>query len=59
MDNLLKILKPGDEVISINDLYGGSYRLFTTVFENYGIKFHFINLSDMDALKEKLNSNTK
>ena len=59
MDNLIKILKPGDEVISINDLYGGSYRLFTTVFENYGIKFHFIDLSDMDALKEKLNSNTK
>ena len=59
MDNLMKILKPGDEVISINDLYGGSYRLFTTVFENYGIKFHFIDLSDMDALKEKLNSNTK
>ena len=59
MDNLMKILKPGDEVISINDLYGGSYRLFTTVFENYGIKFHFTDLSDMDALKEKLNSNTK
>ena len=59
MDNLMKILKPGDEVISINDLYGGSYRLFTTVFENYGIKFHFIDLSNMDALKEKLNSNTK
>ena len=59
MDNLIKILKPGDEVISTDDLYGGSYRLFTTVFANYGIKFHFVDLSDSDALKSVLNENTK
>ncbi len=59
MDNLIKILKPGDEVISTDDLYGGSYRLFTTVFANYGIKFHFVDLSDADALKSALNENTK
>lgn len=59
MDNLIKILKPGDEVISTDDLYGGSYRLFTTVFANYGIKFHFVDLSDAEALKSALNENTK
>jgi cystathionine beta-lyase/cystathionine gamma-synthase len=59
IDNLMKILKPGDEVISTNDLYGGSYRLFTTVFQKYGIVFHFVDLSDMDAIKAVLNKNTK
>ena len=59
MDNLIKILKPGDEVISTDDLYGGSYRLFTTVFANYGIKFHFVDLADSDALISVLNENTK
>ena len=42
IDSVIKLLKAGDEVISTNDLYGGTYRLFTKVFENYGIKFHFI-----------------
>ena len=60
MDNLLKILKPGDEVISTNDLYGGSYRLFNSVFANYGIKFHFINLDDpKTSLEGLVNENTK
>ena len=59
IDNLIKILKPGDEVISTDDLYGGSYRLFTTVFANYGIKFHFVDLSDANALRSTLNENTK
>ena len=59
MDNLLKVLKPGDEVISTNDLYGGSYRLFTTVFANYGIKFTFVDLSDLEALESALTENTK
>ena len=44
MDTVLKTLQPGDEVISTNDLYGGSYRLFTTVFAHYGITFHFVDL---------------
>ena len=59
MDNLIKILKPGDEVISTDDLYGGSYRLFTTVFENYGIKFHFIDLSNPEVLRSTVNENTR
>ncbi|MEY3010625.1 MAG: hypothetical protein RLZZ314_1267 [Bacteroidota bacterium] len=59
MDTVLKTLKPGDEVISTNDLYGGSYRLFTTVFAHYGIVFHFVNLSDLDALQSALNAKTR
>jgi len=51
MDTVLKTLQPGDEVISTNDLYGGSYRLFTTVFAHYGITFHFVDLGDLEALK--------
>ena len=46
MDTVLKTLQPGDEVISTNDLYGGSYRLFTTVFAHYGITFHFVDLAE-------------
>ena len=59
MDTVLKTLKPGDEVISTNDLYGGSYRLFTTVFANYGISFHFVDLGDLDALRGALNEDTR
>ena len=59
MDTVLKTLQPGDEVISTNDLYGGSYRLFTTVFANYGITFHFVDLGDLDALRGALNEHTR
>ena len=45
-DAVAKLLKPGDEVITGNDLYGGTYRMFTKVFANYGIKFHFVDLHD-------------
>lgn len=58
-DAVMKLLRPGDEVITGNDLYGGSYRMFTKIFANYGIKFHFIDLSDpQDILKYK-NENTR
>ena len=59
MDTVLKTLQPGDEVISTNDLYGGSYRLFTTVFAHYGITFHFVDLGDLESLKAKLNEHTR
>ena len=59
MDCCLKILNPGDEVISTNDLYGGSYRLFTTIFEKYGIKFHFVDMLDLSKIEEKINEKTK
>ncbi len=58
-DTIMKLLRPGDEVICTNDLYGGSFRLFTKVFANYGIKFHFIPLQEMDLVEIMINSNTK
>ena len=59
IDAVIKMLNPGDEVISTNDLYGGSYRIFTTIFEKYGINFHFVNMMDVNNIQEKINTNTK
>lgn len=59
MDCVLKMLNPGDEVISTNDLYGGSFRLFTTIFEKYNIKFHFVDMLNTANIKAKINNNTK
>ncbi|WP_420387102.1 cystathionine gamma-synthase [Roseivirga sp.] len=59
IDAVIKLLKPGDEVISANDLYGGTYRIFTKVFENFGIKFHFINMEDVANIENYINENTK
>ena len=59
IDAVVKMLNPGDEVISTNDLYGGSYRIFTTIFEKYGIKFHFVNMLDVHNIEEKINDKTK
>ncbi len=59
MDAVIKLLDPGDEVISTNDLYGGSYRLFKKIFGKYGIKFHFIGMQDPDKIEEYINGNTK
>jgi cystathionine gamma-lyase len=58
-DAVMRMLRPGDEVITGDDLYGGSYRLFTKIYENYGIKFHFINLTNADNIKQYINTNTK
>lgn len=59
IDAVLKLLKPGDEVISTNDLYGGTYRLFTKIFESFGIKFHFIGMEKISKIEKYINSNTK
>ncbi len=59
IDAVLKLLKPGDEVVSTNDLYGGSYRLFTKIFEDFGIKFHFIGMSDVNEVNKVINKKTK
>ena len=59
MDCILKTLNPGDEVISTGDLYGGSYRIFTTIFEKYGITFHFVSMDNVLELESKINKNTK
>jgi cystathionine gamma-lyase/cystathionine beta-lyase len=58
-DAVMKLLAPGDEVITGNDLYGGSYRIFTKIYANYGIKFHFLDLSDPDIINEYVNDKTK
>jgi cystathionine gamma-lyase len=59
IDAIIKLLKAGDEVITGDDLYGGTYRMFTKVFAPLGIKFHFIDLKDSENIKKHLNSNTK
>jgi len=59
IDCIIKMLSPGDEVISTNDLYGGSYRLFRTIFEKYGIVFHFVDLQDLPAVEALVNAKTK
>ncbi len=59
IDCVLKMLKPGDEVIATDDLYGGSYRLFTTVFAQFGIVFHFVSMQDTKSVESKLNAKTK
>lgn len=58
-DAVVKLLRPGDEVITGNDLYGGTYRMFTKVFANFGIKFHFIDLNDANNINNYINPNTK
>ncbi|HHG84779.1 MAG TPA: cystathionine gamma-synthase [Bacteroidetes bacterium] len=58
-DAAIKLLKPGDEVISTNDLYGGTYRMFTKVFAAYGIKFTFLDLTDADQVNAAITPNTK
>ena len=58
-DAVLRLLNPGDEVITSNDLYGGSYRLFTKVYERVGIKFHFLDLSNAENIQSYINKNTK
>jgi len=59
IDCIIKLLGPGDEVVSTNDLYGGSYRIFTKIFENYGIKFHFIGMENADNIENFINDKTK
>lgn len=58
-DAVAKLLAPGDEVIVANDLYGGTFRIFTKVFANYGIKFHFIDMSRTENIRQYVNANTK
>lgn len=59
MDAVLKLLKPGDEIISTDDLYGGSYRLFTKIFEDFGLKFHFVGMDNSQKIEKFINSKTK
>lgn len=59
IDAVIKLLKPGDEVITGDDIYGGSYRMFSKIYEPFGIKFHYINLYDANNINKYINSNTK
>lgn len=59
IDCVIKMLNPGDEVISTSDLYGGSYRIFNTIFAKYGIKFHFVDMQQPAAVEALVNANTK
>ncbi len=59
IDAVMKLFKPGDEIISTNDLYGGSYRLFTKIFEGLGLRFHFISMQDAGNIENYINENTK
>jgi len=59
IDAVIKLLSPGDEVISTNDLYGGSYRIFTKIFKDFGIGFHFVDMQDPANVAAKINAKTK
>ena len=59
MDALMKMLRPGDHVVTTNDLYGGSYRLFTKVFEPYGIDFTFVDMTELDRVEQAIKPETK
>ena len=59
IDCVLKLLNPGDEIIAVDDLYGGSYRMFTRLFEKYQLKFHFVNLENPENILPLINEKTK
>ena len=58
-DCVMKLLKPGDEVIAMDDLYGGTYRMFTRIYQDMGIKFHFVDMNDLEKFRSLINGNTK
>jgi cystathionine beta-lyase/cystathionine gamma-synthase len=58
-DSVMKLLQPGDEVIAANDMYGGTYRLFTKIYEKFGIKFHYVNMQDAENIRPFINEKTQ
>jgi len=59
VDAVIRLMQPGDEIITGDDLYGGSYRMFTKIYEPFGIKFHFVNMGDPENVAKAVNTNTK
>jgi cystathionine gamma-lyase len=59
IDTIIKLLEPGNELIATDDLYGGTYRMFTKVFAKFGIKFHFVDMHNFELAESLINSNTK
>lgn len=58
-DSVMKLLQPGDEVIAANDMYGGTYRLFTKIYEKFGIKFHYVNMQEAENIRPLINEKTQ
>ena len=58
-DAVIKLLAPGDEVIAATDMYGGTYRLFSQIFEKFGIHFHYVDMNDAANITAKVNARTK
>ena len=58
-DAVMKLLNPGDEVIAASDMYGGSYRLFSKVWQRYGIKFNYVDTTNTDNIQAAINEHTK
>lgn len=58
-DSVIKLLKPGDEVIAANDMYGGTYRLFSKIYEKFGIIFHYVNMGEVNNIESVINNKTK
>ena len=58
-DAVIKLLQPGDEIVAGNDMYGGTYRLFTKVFEKFGLIFHYVDMTDANTVRSYINSKTK
>jgi cystathionine beta-lyase/cystathionine gamma-synthase len=58
-DAVIKLLEPGDEVIAANDMYGGTFRLFSKIFEKFGIRFHYVDMHDANNIKNYINPKTK
>ena len=59
IDCVLRLLSPGDEIVAGDDLYGGSYRMFTRLFQKYGLKFHFVDMDIIENVSKAINNNTK
>lgn len=59
IDAVVKLLAAGDELIAVDDIYGGAYRLFTQVYEKFGIKVHYVDTSNLEAISEKINEKTR
>ena len=58
-DAVIKLLRPGDEVIVTDDLYGGNYRMFEKIFVPFGIKFHYVKMENVSTINEYINEKTK
>jgi cystathionine beta-lyase/cystathionine gamma-synthase len=58
-DSVMKLMNPGDEIIAMDDLYGGSYRMFTRIYQRYGLKFEFVDMTDVSNIEKKITDKTK